>query len=183
MWIDDEFHVDDVWMGMVRSLMDAEAFQADLSTEAAADSMNRWIAAKTNGMIDQMLEDPLDRWTRLVIFDTVYFKGRWEKPFEAQNTHREDFCVDKAQGITEQVDMMNQYWSSLDYISNDFAEGVILPYQNNPEEGFELTSEYSVSGCQNGADRPETKIRRRYQGCVRQDDNGSHGKYAVEQAK
>ncbi len=136
-WIDDEFHVDDVWMGMVRSLMDAEAFQADLSTEAAADSMNRWIAAKTNGMIDQMLEDPLDRWTRLVIFDTVYFKGRWEKPFEAQNTHREDFCVDKAQGITEQVDMMNQYWSSLDYISNDFAEGVILPYQNNPEEGFE----------------------------------------------
>lgn len=87
-WIDDEFHVDDVWMGMVRSLMDAEAFQADLSTEEAADSMNRWIAAKTNGMIDQMLEDPLDRWTRLVIFDTVYFKGRWEKPFEAQNTHR-----------------------------------------------------------------------------------------------
>ncbi len=64
-WIDDEFHVDDVWMGMVRSLMDAEAFQADLSTEEAADSMNRWIAAKTNGMIDQMLEDPLDRWTRL----------------------------------------------------------------------------------------------------------------------
>lgn len=136
-WIDDEFHVDENWLGTIHSLMNAEAFRADLSTKEAMDSMNAWISYKTNGMIDQMLEKPLDSWTRLVLFDTVYFKGRWEKPFEANNTHREDFYIDRALGITEQVDMMKQYQINLDYISSDFAEGVILPYKNNPEEGFE----------------------------------------------
>lgn len=134
-WIDDEFIADDEWVGTIKSLMDAEAFQADLSTEAAMNGMNDWINDKTNGMIDKMIEEPFDLFTRLVLFNTVYFKGKWDMPFEAENTHKEDFYLDKAQNVTQQVDMMNKYWTYLDYISNDFAEGVILPYRNNEEDG------------------------------------------------
>lgn len=145
-WIDDEFIVEDDWLGIIQSLMHAEAFQADLSTTEAVNSMNHWIARQTNGMIDNMIEKPLDAWTRLVLFDTIYFKGKWETPFEAQNTHKEDFykkvqsdlcglptadVQESTQGMTERVDMMNLYMTYLDCISNDFAEGVILPYQNN----------------------------------------------------
>ncbi len=159
-WIDDEFIADDAWLGTVKSLMKADAFQVNLSTENAMNSMNSWIADQTNGMIDKMIDVPLDAMTRLVLFDTVYFKGKWETPFESWNTHQEDFYIDQAQNIasqnaaaqnqlcgyptadtkksmqyiTEQVDMMNLYMTYLDYISNDFAEGVILPYQNNAEE-------------------------------------------------
>lgn len=136
-WIDDEFIVDSEWLGTVKSLMHAEAFQADLSTEDAMNSMNSWIAKQTNGMIDKMVENPLDAMSRLVLFDTLYFKGKWETPFEAENTHTEAFYVNKQRNQTEQVEMMNLYWTYLDYISTDFAEGVILPYQNNPEEGVE----------------------------------------------
>lgn len=154
-WIDDEFIVEDDWLGIIRSLMHAEAFQTDLSTTEAMNSMNYWIARQTNGMIDNMIEKPLDTWTRLVLFNTIYFKGTWETPFEAENTHQEDFYIDRVQkvseqselcglptadaskstqGITEQVDMMNLYMTYLDRISNDFAEGVILPYQNNAND-------------------------------------------------
>lgn len=157
-WIDDEFIVEDDWLGIIQSLMHAEAFQADLSTTEAMNSMNHWIARQTNGMIDNMIEKPLDAWTRLVLFDTIYFKGKWETPFEAENTHQENFYTDpvenvpeqselcglptadaskSTQGIastTEQVDMMNLYMTYLDCISNDFAEGVILPYQNNAND-------------------------------------------------
>ena len=136
-WIDDEFIVDDMWLGTIKSLMDAEAFQADLSTEEAMNGMNSWIANHTNGMIDKMIDVPLDTWTRLALFDTIYFKGKWQTPFEAQNTHQEDFYIDQARNRTEQVDMMNLYETNLDYIANDFAEGVILPYQKNDDSSCE----------------------------------------------
>lgn len=130
-WIDDAFIVDDTWLGTVNSLMDAEAFQTDLSTEEAMQAINRWIDDKTNGLIDKMLEQPLDEMARLALINTVYFKGKWEIPFEANDTREEDFYLDKAQNETERVDMMNLYRTDLDYIANDFAEGVILPYQKN----------------------------------------------------
>lgn len=132
-WIDDEFVVDDTWIGTVKSLMDAEVFQTNLSTEATMNEINHWIDDKTNGLIDKMLAQPLDEMTRLALFNTVYFKGKWEIPFDANDTHKEDFYPDEAQGGAEQVDMMNLYMTDLDYIANDFAEGVFLPYQKNDD--------------------------------------------------
>lgn len=133
-WIDDELIVNDTWLGTVRSLMDAEAYQMDLSTENTVNAINQWIDDKTNGLIDQMLEQPLDEMARLALFNTVYFKGKWVIPFEANDTRKEDFYLDREQDETEQVDMMNLYMTELDYIANDFAEGVILPYQKNDED-------------------------------------------------
>lgn len=132
-WIDDEMIVNDTWLGTVRSLMDAEVFQADLSTEKTMNEMNHWIDDRTNGLIDQMLGQPLDESARLALFNTIYFKGKWEIPFDAVDTRKEDFYPDGDQGMAEQVDMMNLYMTDLDYIANDFAEGVILPYQKNDD--------------------------------------------------
>lgn len=136
-WIDDAFIVDDAWLGTVRSLMDVEAFQADLSTEKTMHEINRWIEEQTNGLIDKMLEQPLDEMARLALINTVYFKGKWEIPFEAADTRKENFYLHKGQDVTEQVDMMNLYLTDLDYIANDFAEGVILPYQKNDDNRSE----------------------------------------------
>ena len=39
----------------------------------------------------------------------------------------------KKQENEKQVEMMNLYSTDLEYLSNDFMEGVLLPYQNNGE--------------------------------------------------
>lgn len=96
--------------------------------------INHWIDDKTNGMIDKMLAEPLDEQARLALFNTVYFKGKWEIPFEAIDTGKEEFYLHKGQDELAQVDMMNLYETDLDYIANDFAEGVILPYQKNDHD-------------------------------------------------
>lgn len=132
-WIDDKFIANDTWLGTVKSLMDAEAFGTDLSTEQTMNKVNSWINDKTNGMIDTMLSEPLAQQTRLALFNTVYFKGKWELPFEPQNTHSESFYLQKEQGNEKQVEMMNLYRTDLEYLSNDFMEGVLLPYQKNNE--------------------------------------------------
>lgn len=130
-WIDGAMIVDDTWLGTVGSLMDAEAFQTDLSTEKAMNEINNWIDDKTNGLIDKMLDQPLDDMAMMALFNTVYFKGKWEIPFKANDTRKEDFYRNAEHDTAEQVDMMNLYLTDLDYIANDFAEGVILPYQKN----------------------------------------------------
>ena len=102
-WIDDAFIVDDTWLGTIDSLMDAETFQTDLSTKETMNEINRWVDDKTNGLIDKMLDRPLDEMARLALFNTVYFKGKWEFPFDANDTHKEDFYLDREQRTAEQV--------------------------------------------------------------------------------
>ena len=63
--------------------MDAETFQTDLSTKETMNEINRWVDDKTNGLIDKMLDQPLDEMARLTLFNTVYFKGKWEFPSSA----------------------------------------------------------------------------------------------------
>lgn len=135
-WIDDEFTVNDEWLGMIRSLMDAEAFQTDLAAPETMNQINRWIENKTNGMIDKLLSEPLDARTRLALLNTVYFKGKWQIPFEANDTYKEEFYLNKPQNESEQVDMMHLYTTDLDYISNDFAEGCILPYRTDGDQNM-----------------------------------------------
>ncbi|MDE7478176.1 MAG: serpin family protein, partial [Lachnospiraceae bacterium] len=138
-WIDNAFIVDGTWLGTVKSLMDAEVFQSELATETVMEEINHWINDKTNGLIDKLLTKPLDDQTRLALINTVYFKGKWEIPFEPQDTHEESFYANKGTRCmqTEQVDMMNLYMTDLAYIANDFAEGVILPYQKNDDSSSE----------------------------------------------
>lgn len=130
-WIDDEMAVDDTWLGTMKSLLEAEAVQAALSTEQTMNEINNWIDTKTNGLIPDLLETPLDVQTRLALFQTIYFKGKWQYPFEPQNTYKEAFYLQRGQEETVQAEMMNMYLTELDYLSNDFMEGVILPYQQN----------------------------------------------------
>lgn len=135
-WIDDSFTVNDAWMEAIQARMNAEAYQSDLSAAETMTHINNWIDEKTNGMIDQMLTEPLDAQTQLALFNTVYFKGKWQIPFKASDTHKENFYLQSGQEDAEQVEMMNLYATEVDYIANDFAEGVILPYQNDGNQNM-----------------------------------------------
>ncbi len=142
-WIDQQFTVNAVWKDTIKSLMGADIFCADITSCETMDNINNWISTKTNGLIDQMLTEPLgpkDR-IRLALFNTIYFKGRWENPFRPFNTHKEAFYLSqngydknlfKRHSI--QVDMMQDKTAQIEYMSNDFAEGVILYYQINQKK-------------------------------------------------
>lgn len=137
-WISDKFFLNATWAGVIKSLMDAEVFQTSLSTADTMNVINRWIAVKTNGLVDQMLGEPLDAQTRLALFNTVYFKGDWMFSFNPNETRKETFYLNKEQNVTVQTEMMNMrehiLGRELDYIADNFMEGVILPYRSNRNE-------------------------------------------------
>lgn len=128
-WIDDEFTVKDKWIGEVTSLYDAQAFQTDVATAAAMNAMNEWVEENTHGLIKQMIEQPFDKETRLVLFNTLYFDGKWQNPFMQETTYEEEFHVSDTETI--QVPMMHQYDERYEYFENDYIKGIVMPYQDS----------------------------------------------------
>lgn len=152
-WIDQRFTINETWTNTIKSLMDADTFWTELTSYETMNNINHWIAIQTNKLIDQMLTEPLGpkEHIRLALFNTVYFKGKWENPFAPFNTYKDDFYLPderknnwfKKRSV--QVDMMRDKTAELEYVSNDFVEGVILPYLTKQKIG----SGFSVFDCKN----------------------------------
>lgn len=128
-WLVNQFTVDNSWLNEITSLMDAEVIQADLSSPAIVGSMNNWIEDQTNGLIEDMITEPFSTDTMLVLFNTVYFKAKWESPFAVRATFKDKFTLKN--GKTISVPMMHKNNATdMKYISNDTIEGLVFPYRN-----------------------------------------------------
>lgn len=123
-WLDDQFEVKDEWLGTVTSLFDADVYQTTLSSKKTMKQMNNWISDKTYGLIDNMLTEPLSNHARLVLFNTIYFKGKWENVFWGAND--DEFTTESGDKIS--TAFMRQYAEQYDYIENAYTRGVFMPY-------------------------------------------------------
>jgi len=64
-------------------------------TKETTDIINTFVSDKTKGLIDKIFdEDALDSLSRLVMVNTIYFKGKWKFPFESEDTKTQKFHVD-----------------------------------------------------------------------------------------
>lgn len=130
-WISENFSVSDNWISNINTIMHSEAFQKDLTSPAIVDDMNAWIAEKTNGMIEKMVEQPLKDSTGLVLFNTVYFKAKWEDPFKAYSVYSDSFFLED--GREMDAELMHKE-SEMEYFSNEYAQGLLFPYQYEEED-------------------------------------------------
>ncbi|XP_072295639.1 alpha-1-antitrypsin homolog [Eucyclogobius newberryi] len=119
----------------------AEIFKVDFEKplEAAAE-INKFISDKTQEKIKDMVKD-LDSAMAMVLINYVYFRGQWEKPFDANHTSKAEFFVNDKTKV--EVDMMKRTGRYDFYQDMDNHTSVILlPYKGNtsmmivlPDEG------------------------------------------------
>jgi serpin B len=70
------------------------------AAEAARGTINQWVAQKTDDKIKDLIgPGVLDRRTRLVLTNAIYFKGDWETQFDKSRTKAEDFHITPSQSI------------------------------------------------------------------------------------
>ncbi|KAM4633472.1 alpha-1-antitrypsin homolog [Polymixia lowei] len=131
----------DKFLADVKHFYAGEGFSVDFSTPAdAVAKINDFIAKKTHDKIKDQVKD-LSPDTAMVLLNYIYFRGKWEKPFEASKTQKGDFHVDET--TTVQVDMMQRTGRYDFYQDQDNHTTVILlPYKGNtsmmivlPDEG------------------------------------------------
>jgi serpin B len=99
-------------------------------TEKARGLINRWVEEQTNDKIKDLLQrSDLDRLTRLVLVNAIYFKAAWEKPFEPEMTQK-GVPFQVAAGKTVPVALMQQT-GKFRYLDGDTFEVLELPYEGN----------------------------------------------------
>lgn len=104
-------------------------YQAEAKTENFADpetvtKINAWCDKKTHGKIKEIISKLTPR-EKMVILNSVYFKGSWDKPFKAEDTKKQDFTL--LSGTTKQVPMMHKSFSP-GYLHGKGFQAVCIPY-------------------------------------------------------
>ena len=100
----------------------------DFSNDATRQGINQWVSDETNKKIENLLADPLDPLTRMILVNAIYFKGDWAIKFDAKDTKKEKFY--RTDGSSVDVDMMNMKKKfSMDYIRELKTKVLELPYK------------------------------------------------------
>lgn len=101
----------------------------DFASATAASIINQWVEAKTNNKIRNLI-GPMDLHsdTKLVLVNTLYFKGEWENDFKSFQTRQDNFYRSKE--YVKKIDMMQQT-ESFKYYENEKlnTKFIELPYK------------------------------------------------------
>ncbi|KAM9392152.1 serpin A3-5-like [Pholidichthys leucotaenia] len=103
-FMDRRFKPEPEFLEALKQYYFSEGFNVDFtqSTESA-DTINKYVADKTNGKIDKLVEN-LDPSTVMYLISYIYYKGKWQTPFDPRMTKEDTF---NAEDVKVPVEMMN----------------------------------------------------------------------------
>lgn len=107
-----------------------EMFEADFADPRTAQEISAWVEQKTGGMIPDY-QTASDAVTVMAILNAVYFEGKWEQPFQGEDTKPDGWFKDAAGNLQKNIPIMYQYGVRLRYFETDAFKGVELPYKDS----------------------------------------------------
>ena len=125
LWLDDKFQLKEDYTETIEKDFHGEISTIDATSDASVEEMNKWVRNKTENKLTEIIEAPLAEDFVAMLFNVVYFNGKWQHPFDKANTEKDTFYgVNSAE---KEVDFMHLR-ADLDYIETDQYKGVRLPY-------------------------------------------------------
>lgn len=128
LWVNKDSFVLSDFRHTLQDDFDAQVDELDFSkSEEAIQVINEWTSNTTQGKIPKLLEaNDVDKCTRLVLTNAIFFKGKWLSPFNTQKTSNGDFYPHPNSPVI--VPMMEQS-GSFSYFENDLFQMVALPFE------------------------------------------------------
>lgn len=112
------FKIKKEFLRIIKDFFRSDVNQLDYSNQPveSANAINRWVAEKTRNKINNIISSgDLNKETKMILINAIYFKGYWAQPFLKNNTlEREFHCID---GTNQKVKMMSLRGMKL-YISS-----------------------------------------------------------------
>ncbi|XP_005922840.1 serine protease inhibitor A3K [Haplochromis burtoni] len=103
-FVDNRFKPQPEFLEVLKQSYFAEGFNVDFTQATeSVNTINNYVETKTNGKIDKLVES-LDVNTVMYLISYIYFKGKWETPFDPQDTTDDHF---HAENVQVPVQMMN----------------------------------------------------------------------------
>ncbi|XP_012659744.1 serpin B13 isoform X1 [Otolemur garnettii] len=108
------------------------------AADESRNKINSWVESQTQESTKDLFPDgSLSSLTKLVLMNTIYFKGQWDRKFKKENTKEEAFWLNKS--TSRSVLMMTLKHSfSFTFLEDLQAKIVGIPYKNNDLSLFVL---------------------------------------------
>ena len=120
----DDFTVENEFVSINKNFYDAEVSALDFNSPQAVNTINEWVAEKTNDKIETILEEITGDQV-MFLLNAIYFKGIWQTEFNTESTESLPFYLENETSI--QTETM-QRLDTLPYTSNDLFSAVQLSY-------------------------------------------------------
>ncbi len=127
-WVNKGFELKADFVAANQEFFQAQLESVNFQTPESADIINQWAAINTQGKINNVVAFPFPIHTELVLADAIYFKGKWQTPFDKSRTRRLYFYL--AGGVIKQTPMMSQHGKFRYQQAKNF-QAIQLPYAGN----------------------------------------------------
>ena len=133
LWAQQDFPFLDPYFTLVRQNYGSELKSVDfkdaLTREQTRKEINLWVEEQTNDKIKGLLStNDLDRFTRLVLVNAIYFYGDWANPFKKESTAPNEFYISGETKI--KTPFMNRA-GSYPYYEDAKIQALEIPYKDN----------------------------------------------------
>ncbi|XP_022232379.2 LOW QUALITY PROTEIN: serine protease inhibitor 42Dd [Drosophila obscura] len=106
---------------------DVEALDFSRETEAV-DRINAWVKQETQEKIERVV-DSLEPDTNVALVNAIYFKARWARPFNDDDTRDRDFWLGERQSVQVPTMFADNWYYYADYPELD-AKAIELFFEN-----------------------------------------------------
>ena len=148
LWVQKEYAFLPEFLAITKERYKANAENVDFvnQPEAAKNKINTWVEDNTNNKIKDLIsKNDITKYTRLILTNTIYFKGEWARQFEKELTKEENF---KSANGDELKTQMMHIQRSFPYTETEEAQVLEMPYKNNelsmivilPKNGYTIKS-------------------------------------------
>jgi serpin B len=142
-WVRNGFQVEPKFLQDNADWYGAGVFLADFASSKTVDSINSWVFAQTEGLIDEMVTK-LDPDSVMLLMNTIYMNNTWLRTFDAEDSREAPFSM--ADGSLVTVPYLNNGIRQEQFIAGTQETGVLLPYDDGkfgflallPEEGVSV---------------------------------------------
>lgn len=117
----------------------ASAYKSAFDNQTLLD-INNWVKAKTDGLIDKILDEIRDD-AVMYLINALVFDAKWEKIYSKEFVKKGDFTA--FDGTKKSVDMMDSEEKL--YLEDEKATGFIKPYKNNKYSFVALLPNQGIS--------------------------------------
>lgn len=131
LWTAQDLRIEASFQSLLRREFNASASPLPFRTDASgsARTINRWISRSTDGRIPQLVDaGTLNNQTRVVITNSVLFRGEWLNPFDPAKTALRPFTL--ADGRRIQTKTMR---GTATTVNTPNGTMVVLPYTSDYE--------------------------------------------------
>ena len=123
-WYRQGFEVLQAFIDVNKTFFDAVVRALDFAAPGAADTINAWVADKTHGKIEEIVDSPINSDTVMFLINAIYFKGTWTYRFDKNDTSAGAFHGPDGD---KTVQMMKLH-GDLRYFSTPDFQAISLPY-------------------------------------------------------